>query len=73
MSDDDDLRALTELGRQLPTTDLDPGRADQIRRAGRARLGHGVPPLALLEPLAIGAMTASYLIWAVLRALDGWR
>jgi hypothetical protein len=74
MSDQDqDLRDLTS---GLASLDLDPARAAAIGRAGRDQLGRGPEgwlTARALEPLAVGAVSASYLIWALLRALDGWR
>jgi len=65
---DDDETELIALGRQLLAIDIDDAHAEDILR--RAHDGSQPSPLRLFEPMATAALTGSYLVWALLKAIE---
>ena len=70
MSDEDDL---AQLAPRLASLDLDTDTADRIRRLGRDGVVYGPSLARFVLPVTTAIVTSSYLVWAVLKIIDGFR
>lgn len=68
MSDDANLDAqrLAELGKELPSIDLDPASAQRIAQRARMSVGRGPSPVRLVEPLLIAILALSIVVWTAI-------
>lgn len=73
MTVEEDVAKLAELSQRLTAIDVDPASAERIRRRGRVDVVRGPSPGRFVLPAVATAVTASYLIWAVLKLIDVYR
>lgn len=59
-----------ELGRQLPTIDVDATTAEQIARHVRHQVGKGPSPRRLVLPIVAGAGIGGYLGWTIAKLVE---
>lgn len=70
---DDDALRIAELGRELPSVDLDRSTAEQIARRIRPDVGHGPPLSRVVEPVLAAIVVIAYLVWLVIKLLEALR
>ena len=67
---DDDAKKLAELSRELPSIDLDDAAAQRIAQRARASVGRGPSPWRFVEPVLVGLLVVSVLVWTVLKLIE---
>jgi hypothetical protein len=67
---DDDAKLLTELGRDLPSIDVDEQRAQRMVARTRQHVGRGSSPLRWVEPVAVALLVTSVLVWALVKLFE---
>ena len=65
-----DEDALAELGRELPSIDLDATTAELIARRARQDVGKGPSPRRLILPIVSGALIAGCLGWTIVKLIE---
>jgi hypothetical protein len=73
MTVEEDVERLAELRHALTAIDVDPDSAERIRRRGRVDVVRGPSLRRFVLPAVATVVTASYLIWAVLKLIDVYR
>jgi hypothetical protein len=70
MSENDDAKKLGELGRELPRIDLDDAAAKRIAQATRSSVGKGPSPTRFIEPVLVGLLVLSVLVWTIYKLVE---
>lgn len=72
MSDDPNLDAkrLAELGKELPSLDLDSASAQRIAHRARQSVGRGPSPVRFVEPALVAILAVSILVWTALKLYE---
>lgn len=72
MSDDANLdaRRLAELGKELPSIDLDGATAQRIAQRARLSVGRGPSPTRLVEPLLVALVAVSIVVWTAYKLYE---
>jgi hypothetical protein len=67
---DDDANRLAELSRELPKLDLDEAAAQRIAQRARASVGRGPSPARFVEPVLVGLLVLSVLVWTIAKLIE---
>ena len=67
---DDDAKKLAELGRELPAIDLDEAASQRIAQRARASVGRRPSPKRFVEPVLVGLLVLSVLVWTILKLIE---
>ncbi len=67
---EDDAKLLADIGRELPSIDVDDARAQRIAAPTRLRVGRGPSPLRFVEPIAVTLLVTSVLVWVVVKLIE---
>ncbi|HUS31160.1 MAG TPA: hypothetical protein VMZ53_21770 [Kofleriaceae bacterium] len=70
MSNDDDANKLAEISRELPPLDIDDAAAQRIAQRARASVGRGPSPTRFIEPVLVGLLVLSVLVWTILKLIE---
>ena len=70
MSDNDDAKKLAEISRELPKIDIDDVSAQRIAQRARASVGRGRSPTRFVEPVLVGLVLLSVLVWTILKLIE---
>jgi hypothetical protein len=73
MTYEDDAARLGELGRELPSVDLDAASAERIAHRARGNVGRGPSLVRFVEPAIATVFAVSYLAWAIAKVLEALR
>lgn len=68
--DENDAKKLAEISRELPSIDLDEAAAQRIAQRARASVGRGPSPKRFVEPMLVGLLVVSVLVWTVLKLIE---
>jgi hypothetical protein len=66
----DDASKLAEISRELPPVDVDEARAKRMAALTRQQLGHGPSPKRLVEPILVGIVAISMLVWLIYKLIE---
>jgi hypothetical protein len=66
----DDADKLAEISRELPPIDVEDARAQRIAAMTRQQVGHGPSPRRFVEPLFVGVVAASLLVWVIYTLIE---
>lgn len=69
-ADDDDAKKLAEISRELPPIDIDDASAQRIAHAARQSVGRGPSPKRFIEPVLVGVLALSMLVWTILKLIE---
>ncbi|HSD91127.1 MAG TPA: hypothetical protein VLB44_26575 [Kofleriaceae bacterium] len=67
---DDDAKKLAEISRELPLIDIDDASAQRIAHIARQSVGRGPSPKRFIEPVLVGVLALSVLVWAILKLVE---
>ena len=70
MSDNDDANKLAEISRELPPIDIDDAAAQRIAHRARSTVGHGPSPKRFIEPVLVGILLVSVLVWTIFKLIE---
>ena len=70
MSDNDDAKKLAEISRELRPIDIDDAAAQRIAQRARASVGRGPSPARFVEPVLVGLLAMSVLVWTILKLIE---
>ena len=70
---DNDVEQVSTWSQKLTAIDVDDAGAERIQQRARLAVGRGRSPVRFVLPVLAAVGTASYLVWALLRAADIFR
>jgi len=70
MSENDDAQKLAEISRELPPIDIDDVSAQRIAQRARASVGRGPSPTRFVEPVLVGLVLLSVLVWTIFKLIE---